>query len=319
MKNIVKILSLAVLGVAMASCADKPKFNTDSFISMYRPSATVNENASGTLYNIPVKVYHAEGAVSVAYTVSGTAESGVDYTLADQSGVLNFAAGTDSLAIPVTVFGQPGTFTGDRTMRITLTSSTGAEINSRKTFTLTIKDLDHPLVELFGDYTMSAICLNNNGGLSYPAWELEISEYKGDVTKVWLSNVTPFAAAWGDTGDCPVYGTVSSDKKTITITLPQETTGTLKEWGYTDEGNSSAWIYAHEGFKLDADGNLAGLYILADKDIVFTLGEDGSWTTKDSVGLSHPDDVKEYPDLFYYYAVNYSNYNANYPTVFKKK
>lgn len=312
MKNIVKVLSIAILGATLASCADKPEFTTAPFVSLYRTSATVNEKAGGTVYNVPVKVYHAKEAVSVAYTLSGTAVNGVDYTIADQSGVLNFPVGTDSLAIPINITGQPGTFTGDRSLRITLSSSTGgAEINPVKNFNITIKDLDHPLSALFGSYSISTYNVDNfddedNPIYAYLTWTMNMSEYKGDPTRVWMDNLTYFSIYYHNyTGDTPVYGIVSSDKKTITIPLPQTTTGNLSAWGL-----GKATMYGHAGI----DGN----YISDPFEVVFTLGEDGTWSTKQSFGISEETIVDAY-SLFTYNCVNYADAGANYPIVFKKK
>ena len=308
MKNIVKVLSIAVIGATLASCTDKPEFTTSPFVSMYSTSVTINEKAGGTLYNIPVKVYHAKEAVSVAYTISGTAVNGTDYTLPDQSGVLNFPVGTDSLAIPVNVIGQPGTYTGDKTVRVSLASSTGAEINSRRNFTLTIKDLDHPLLDLFGAYTMKAAEIGSDWEtVGYFSWTMNISAYEGDATRIWMDNLSAFSAAayHSYTGDAPVWGKVSSDKKTITITLPQKTDGNLAAFGL-----DKLWAYGHEG--------LGGDYILDECTVTFKLQDDGRWITTDNFGFSHPEDVVDYPDLFYPYCVNYSSYSANAPTYFKK-
>lgn len=310
MKNIVKVLSLAILGATLASCADKPEFTTAPFVSMYRTSATVSEKEGGTVYNVPVKVYHAKEAVSVAYTISGTAVNGEDYTIADQSGVLNFPVGTDSLAIAVNVTGQPGTFTGDRTLRITLSNATGAEINTISNFNMTIKDLDHPLSELFGAYTMKAVSIDNwddddNPIYAYLSWTMNISEYKGDVTRIWLDDLTYFSIYYkNNTGHTPVYGIVSADKKTITIPLPQTTTGNLSAWGL-----GKATMYGHQG--------TVGKYIADPFEVVFKMGEDGTWTTSQSFGISEETVVAAY-EVMTYNCVNYADYNSNYPIVFKK-
>ena len=310
MKNIVKVLSLAIIGATLASCADKPEFTSAPFVSLYRTSATVQESEAGTVYYIPVKLYNFKDATSVAYSLSGTATNGVDYTIADQSGVLNFTAGTDSLAIPVKVTGQPGVFTGDKTMRLTLVSATGGvSINNFKNFNLNIKDLDHPLSALFGAYTMKAVEVASDWEtLSYVTWTMNISQYEGDATKVWMDNLSNFSAVsyHNYTGDCPVWGQVSADKKTITITLPQKTKGKAIDFGF-----DNIYAFGHEGF--------GGNYILDAATVTFTLQDDGKWVTKDNFGFGHPEDAVDYPDLFYPYSVNYSTYNANYPTYFEKK
>ncbi len=311
MKNIVKLFALAALCAGLFSCQDKPTYNEVPFVSMYRTSATIEESQAGVVYNIPVKVYHAKGATSVTYTVSGNATSGVDYSFSDKGGVLNFPAGTDSLAIPVRVTGQPGTFTGNLNFKVQLTGATdGVTLGGTTAFVMTIKDLDHPLSALFGDYEMKALSATNSGGAAYPTWTMKMSQYEGDPTRIWMSNLTYFSAtAYASyTKDCPVWGKVSDDKKTITIPLPQLTTGSLEAFMGPGE---QATMFAHEG--------LGGNYITKDTDVVFKLQDDGRWVTQDNFGIGHPDDLADYPDLFYEYCVNYSSYNANYPTYFKKK
>ena len=308
MKNTIKVLALAVIAAGLVSCVDKPEFSRVPFVSMYRTSATISESEAGTVYNIPVKLYNTNEATSVSYTVSGTATNGVDYTLADQSGVLNIPAGADSTAIAVKVTGQPGTFTGNLTMKVILQSATaGVTIGNFDTFTITIKDLDHPLSELFGSYTMAGVSVNSNGGYSYPTWTVNVSQYDGDTKRVWFDNLTYFSATayHSYTGNAPVYGIVSDDKKTITFPFPQKTTGSLNAFGL-----DNVWMFAHEGTD--------GVYITDNVDVVFTLGEDGRWTTTQSFGAGHPDDIADYPDLFYYYCVNYADFNSNYPIYFKK-
>ncbi len=308
MKNTIKALALAVLAAGLVSCVDKPEFTTVPFVSMYRTSATVTETAGGTVYSIPLKLYNTSDATSVSYTVSGTAKNGVDYTFADQSGVVNFPAGTDSTAIVVNVTGQPGVFTGNLNMRVTLESATaGVTIGNFKSFNMTIKDVDHPLSALFGTYTMAAVSVTNNGDVVYPKWTVNVSQFDGDATKVWFDNLTYFSAVpyHSYTGNAPVFGIVSADKKTITIPLPQKTTGSLNAFGL-----DNIYMFAHEG--------AGGVYLTDNVDIVFKLNDDGAWTTEQCFGAGHPDDLADYPDLFYEYCVNYSNFNSGYPTYLKK-
>lgn len=308
MKNTIKAFALAVLAAGLVSCVDKPEFTTVPFVSMYRTSATIEESQGGTVYNIPVKLYNTSDATSISYEVTGTATNGLDYSLADQSGVLNIPAGADSAAIVVNVTGQPGVFTGDRSMRITLKSATGdVTIGNVKSFNMTIKDLDHPLSEIFGSYTMKAVSSDTDGGLYYNTWDLNISQYDGNTSRVWLDNLTYFTVAYASyTGASPVYGVVSADKKTITVPLPQKTTGSLSAFGL-----DNVYMLGHEG--------LDGVYTTDSFNVVFTLGEDGRWTTEQCFGTGHPDDLADYPDLFYDYCVNYSTFNSAYPTYFQKK
>ena len=274
MKNTIKALALAVLAAGLVSCVDKPEFTTVPFVSMYRTSATVTETAGGTVYSIPLKLYNT----------------------------------SDSTAIVVNVTGQPGVFTGNLNMRVTLESATaGVTIGNFKSFNMTIKDVDHPLSALFGTYTMAAVSVTNNGEVVYPKWTVNVSQFDGDATKVWFDNLTYFSAVpyHSYTGNAPVFGIVSADKKTITIPLPQKTTGSLSAFGL-----DNIYMFAHEG--------AGGVYLTDNVDIVFKLNDDGAWTTEQCFGAGHPDDLADYPDLFYEYCVNYSNFNSGYPTYLKK-
>ena len=313
MKKIFRVFALAAACAALFSCVDKPEFKKVPFVTMYKKSATVLETQEGTVFSIPVKLYDFTGDESiVAYkVVGGTATSGVDYKLEDISGVLDFKGGVDSLNIKVQVIGQPGTFTGDLNVKFALQSATdGVTIGKYSTFTLNIKDADHPLTELFGAYDMASICYENGTGLIYPKWTINISQYEGYADRVWIDNPTYFTVAYASyTKSSPIYGVVSSDKKTITIPLPQKTTGSLSAFGL-----DNVYVFAHEGF----NGG-EGKYITADTKVVFKLQEDGSWVTSDCFGAGHPDDLADYPELFYEYCVNYASYSSSYPTYFVKK
>lgn len=311
MKKIFRVFALAAACAALFSCVDKPEFTKVPFVTMYKTSATVLETQEGTVFSIPVKLYDFTGDESiVAYkVVGGTATSGVDYKLEDISGVLDFKGGVDSLNIKVQVIGQPGTFTGDLNVKFALQSATdGVTIGKYSTFTLNIKDADHPLTELFGAYDMQAVSYSS--GLKYPKWTINLSQYEGYPDRIWIDNPTYFTVAYSSlTGDSPIYGVVSSDKKTITIPLPQKTTGNLSDFGL-----DNVYVFAHEGF----NGG-EGKYITADSKVVFKLQEDGSWVTSDCFGAGHPDDLADYPELFYNYCVNYSTYSPSYPTYFVKQ
>jgi hypothetical protein len=99
------------------------------------------------------------------------------------------------------------------------------------------------------------------------------------------------------------------DKKTITIPLPQKTKGDLSAFGL-----DNVWMMAHEGY-----GGGAGVYITDGTNIVFTQGADGTWSTTQSFGAGHPDDLADYPELFYNYCVNYADVSATAPICFVKK
>ena len=295
---------------ALASCNKELTFNHHSFISMYGGNQSVAEDVGNV--TIPVSLYNnKDGATITVKCTDGTAVSGTNYQLVEPaSGVINAAAGDTLKKIVVKIIDRPGIFDGNLAFNVSIDSQTeGVEVGAHDNIFVTIKDNDHPLVDMFGEYTMQAVSMNSNGGLSYPSWTVNVSAYDGNVTRLWFSNLTYFTATayHSYTGDCPVYGVVSEDKKTITFPFPQ-TSGTLEAWGIDD----AAYTFGHTGYN--------GVYVTSEVEVVFTLDEEsGAYFTQDSFGISHPSDVSDYPDLFYYYAVNYSNFSANYPTYFQKK
>lgn len=299
---------MAAAAVAgLAACSDT-EYKVVPFASLDLQAVTVDESETETLVSIPVRVYNNKTGCTVSYSITdGSAVNGVNFKPLNDSGVLNFEAGADSLAISFYTTGAPGTFTGDQTFSVKLTdASDGVTLGTFSKCTVTIKDTDHPLSALFGKYTMYAVSLNTTDSFSYYNWEMNMSPYDGDATRVWLDNVVLFSSAFNTyTGNCPVYGVVSDDRKTITIPLPQKTTGSLESLF----GLGNAWIYAHEGIN--------GGYITEGTNVVFTLNEDGQWVTPTDFGLSEAGVVDEY-SVIYAYSVNFSSFNAKYPTYFTK-
>lgn len=299
------MIAAAVAG--LAACSDT-EYKVVPFASLDTQAVTVNESETETLVSIPVRVYNNKTGCTVSYTIAdGSAVNGVNFKPLNDSGVLNFEAGTDSLAISFYTTGAPGTFTGDQTFSVSLTeASDDVTLGTFAKCTVTIKDTDHPLSDLFGKYTMCAVSLDSDDNLSYFNWAMNMSPYEGDATRVWMDNVVYFSVGFNKyTGNCPVYGVVSDDRKTITIPLPQKTTGSLE----SAFGLGDAWIYAHEGTE--------GGYITEGTNVVFTLNEDGQWVTPTDFGLTDADVVDQY-SVLYAYCVNFSSFNAKYPTYFTK-
>lgn len=310
MKNIAKIIAAGSVLFALAACSHVAKYTTYDFVAIAASSYTVNE--STTTLVIPVCAYPENGETNTTVTFDvkdGSAVAGTDYTFSPANGVLNFS-GEKAQSITITIMGHPGEFTGDKKFTVELKdASNNYEMNSYTKATVTIKDEDHPLTDLFGAYEMAAECYDGEA-IAYPKWTMNIGPYEGDVTKIWIDNPTAFTVAFASyTGNSPVYAVVSSDKKTITIPLPQKTTGDLSAFGL-----DNIYIFAHEGF----EGG-AGKYITDEAEVVFTLQDDGRWITTDCFGAGHPDDLAEYPSLFYNYCVNYSTLDPTKPTYFVKK
>ncbi len=275
MKNTIKAFALAVLAAGLVSCTDKPEFSTGPFVSLYRTSATVAESVNGTVYNIPVKLYNSTAGTSVSYSISGTAVNGLDYTLADQSGVLNIPAGADSAAIAVRVTGQPGNFTGSRVLRLSLQSATGGvSLNNFKNFTLTISDKDLHVDWKYLEGTWKA--QDYDGGTKYGD-EYEVTITKVDDTTLELYNL------WD--GEETLTGTVKFDEggtsATISFAARQVVMdasaygyGNLILLGQREDGN---WAYVPAVASVSADG-----FILGPWNVLITDGEYTNYLYGDS-------------------------------------
>ncbi len=312
MKKTIRIFAVMAAVASLAACSRYADYETFPYASLDIRSATIEESSPATTWTLPVHVYNHSGDCTVSYSVEPLeAKEGVDFTMADASGVLNFPAGTDTQNITVSITGQPGTFTGNVRFRIKLASATNdVNLGSLSTCTVTIKDLDHPLSALFGEYTFSSV-FNTSSGFGYGSWDMTISQYEGNTSRIWIDKVTIFQApdyygSYLPEGD--VYGIVSSDMKTITIPVPQEMKSTAADAFGVDEPFT---LYKYAGNTIDSD------FETADGVITFTLQEDGSWRTLDSYGLATPGYVGE--GWFWYYMNCLGSFNANYPTKFVKK
>ena len=309
MNKIFKALVLLAGVASLASCVKYAEYKWAPYASLYLKSATIEENENGTEFALPVRVYNNNGDCAVTYTIEEvSAKNGENFIPLDNSGVLNFTKDIDSLAIKVKIIGKPGVYTGNQVFRIKLASATNnVTLGTLNTCSVTIKDLDHPLSAMFGDWSAKGVTVNSNGAMTYQSWSVSVSAVEGDPTKIAVDHITPFSVAYGSyVKDMPVVGTVSADKKTITFECPQTTTGDASAFGYATE---TFVLYGHDG----------DVYKTDPYDVVFTLDEaSGAYITTNGYGFSTPSDLAAYPDLFYYYAVVYSGLYAAYPTVFQK-
>ena len=192
----------------------------------------------------------------------------------------------------------------------TITASAGEKT---ATCALTVKAKEHPLAALFGDYTFCSVILaedeEEGGVLMYGYWDMKISPYEGNTSRVWIDKVTIFQApdVYGkflSEGD--VYADVSEDMKTITIPVPQAVKSTAEEAFGEDE---PFVLYKFAEDLVSA--------VTKESVITFTLQEDGSWKTEDNYGFSTKSSVKE--GIYYYYLNCFGGYNPEYPTAFVKK
>jgi hypothetical protein len=101
------------------------------------------------------------GPVAVAYTVSGTATEGVDFTL--PAGTLTFAAGEMFKKLPLVI--QPdSTPEGPETIVVTLASPVGLMLGALSTHTITLAETNRPVL---GVAASAPSCLEDTGSATF--------------------------------------------------------------------------------------------------------------------------------------------------------
>jgi hypothetical protein len=197
-----------------------------------KTSMAATETA-GTV-SIPVTIASLEPiSTTVTYSVdaeASTAVAGEHYNLVDPSAVLSFN-GTDRTAyIEVEVLPNIGEFTGDKTVVIKLENANGINLGSEKVCTFTINDLDHPLSDILGTYTLT------DGSTTKT---ITIEKDASDLTVVHFPDIMSGVSSWLGSGySFDIFGQVSGEEgsRTIVIPLPVDT-------GYKYSNGESLMIY----------------------------------------------------------------------------
>ena len=307
MKNIAKIIAAGSVLLALAACSHVAKYTAEDFVAIGGSSYTVTESTAS--FVIPVTAYPTNGQsnTSVSFDVkNGSAVAGTDFTFTPANGVLTFN-GEQTQNIVINIIGHTGEFTGDLKFSVELKEATDGYTLSRfYKANVTIKDEDHPLTALFGDYVLNGISFYDSDGYYPCTVPMTISPYEGDVTRVWINGWVAFNRQdwWaGYFKDSSVYAIVSEDMKTITVPVPQATPSAASAFGMADEFFTL--------YKWDPE---AGGFIEDDDTIVFTLDEaTGRYVTEDPYGFSTPSAVGD--GMFYYDMNMFSEMS---PTYFEK-
>lgn len=194
MKKTNKFFAIAGTLLALASCDGLntvPEFQEeDAFAAFGIPAVSVNEDAGKVV--VPVSIASIKPiAAAVTYKIEEvTAKSGVNFKLTDPSAVLNFNGTDREMGIEIDVINIAGEFTGDLTFKVILESAGDLDIGANNTCEITIKDLDHPLAEILGDYTVKAESYFN-GPLE---WPLVIDKDGKSLTSVRIGNIIKMVA-----------------------------------------------------------------------------------------------------------------------------
>lgn len=217
MKNTIKYIACAFALTAAFSCSklnETPVFEEkDAFVAFDKAAVSISEN--GGVVSLPISIASIDPVgVTVAYeVVDGTAKAGENYNLVNESATFTFDGKARQGTIDINIVDLAGEFTGDLTFTVNLKSAGDLNLGFNKSCTVTIGDLDHPLADILGTYTVNGESYFNGPG----QWEAEFIKDAVDVNKVWIRGLAPGFATPTDL----IYGTVSEDHNTITIPMGQ--------------------------------------------------------------------------------------------------
>lgn len=205
--------------------------NSDSFVAFNGENMAVSESENGNVMEvkIPVMVVTAgpRSGITVEYELDAqsTAKENVDFKIMNESRTIDFKEGFGTEYIVIQTVNDDS-FTGTREIKFNLKAN-NANLNwgAEKSFTVSIKDDDHPYGWLLGKYTLSGIEIRAGQG----EWPAEISAVDGDITLfdvVGLASVGPYAAPFNNTT------AVKAKLDPETMTLKFQTGQMMTSWGY---------------------------------------------------------------------------------------
>lgn len=268
MKSIYRIFAIAAAVSFAAACNPNtlPEFDDKDAFAAFDKSSYSVEETSGEI-TVPVTIASIDPkSASVTYEVDAektTAEEGVDYTLVDNTGVLSFKGTERSNSIKVKILDRSGVYTGDKVLVLKIKSAVGVNVGAESTCTIKILDLDHPLADVLGTYTVA--CNDYfKGAVSYT---MHLTKDPDDVSVVWCDGIVPLAVG---VPSLAVWGTVSEDHKTITFACGQKP-------GFNNGSGDFVFCEWEE-----RDG---GLFVSTAGSIVFTKQADGSFTTDNPIAF----------------------------------
>ncbi|MBP5625534.1 MAG: hypothetical protein J6W98_01295 [Bacteroidales bacterium] len=231
MKRIYSVIAIAFGLVSLASCElnSDPKFNdSDAFVAFDKTALSCSET-DGEI-SVPVTLASLNGkSATISYAAAnGTAKEGVNFDLVDASGTLTFTPENRTQYIKVKIYDPDVTFdkdgarvsgkyTGDLKFNLEFKGTGDVAASMESACTVTIKDLDHPLTNILGNWQFSAMC---RGEMA--SWPCELKKDEEDDHVVWFYDLVFFSRSGWDGWDVSYYGVVSEDLQTITIPLGQE-------------------------------------------------------------------------------------------------
>lgn len=230
MKKIYSVIALAAALVMLASCNvnKEPVFNdSDAFVA-FNSAAFSCVETDGEI-SIPVTLASLNGmSTTVSYgAVNGSAKEGVNFELVDGAGTLTFSPAERTQYIKVKILDPgveyeegervSGLYTGDLKFSLEFKSTGDVAASRQNACTVTIKDIDHPMSALLGDWIFSANC---RGEMS--RWPSEIAKDESDDHMIWFYDLVYLSRSGWDGWDISYYGIVSEDLTTVTVPMGQE-------------------------------------------------------------------------------------------------
>ena len=191
MNKTVKIFAGAAVLASFAACSQKIDFETFDYARLEATSYTFNEDA-GT---VTIPVYANKGASGTVNfeVIENTAKVGTNFTVEPANGSLNIGGGQSAITLKIT--NQVGVFTGDVNFTIRLTgASDGLTVGGIYAARVTIKDLDHPLSDILGNYVAKGI--SDAWGDVYDI-AITVAPVDGSVSEVTVSNICPYSVSAG--------------------------------------------------------------------------------------------------------------------------
>lgn len=243
-----KYIYLLIASAALLSCNRKVEFTSIPFVYFTNPSLSVLEDAD--VVEIPVKAI-ADTDFSVTFeTIDGVkkdedtgldvpnGQNGTDYSIEDnEAGILRFKAGEDTQVLKVKITDFPGVLTGNKDFTIKLLATSGGlvSLGGFSSCKVTIIDNDHPLKELFGDYTAT-----DGDGAS---WTVTIAEEPSSYKHVRFDSVVPYFSGSIAAGKrYYVVAPVSDDLSTISIPLGYKLADQWNDYDITIYGYDGQYI-----------------------------------------------------------------------------
>ncbi len=236
-------------------------------ISMSATDANAGEKLTGQTANpgqfTLTRAGNLASALTVNYTVAGTATTGTDYTTLP--GTITFAAGSVTALININTV-DDGDFEGNETVIVTLGTGTNYLLGTDKTGTVTIADNDKPTI------TISATDVNAGEtliGQTPNPGQFTISR-NGITTEALTVNYAVQGTATNGTDYDGLSGSVVIPVGQSSITVPINVKDDL-----ITEGNETAVLNLQANSSYVLGNNASGIVRIADSNLGNNLKFDG--------------------------------------------